>query len=702
MRCKQCKKQIEQGAAFCPYCGARTDAVQENAPVKGASAPAPADDGKAESTIEKIRNLLGKNPWLWVGIAVAGIVLIAGIAFGLSGYNNKNKNENVAAVTEQEATEAEEKETQKAESAEEPAEAPTEAPTEINGVALLSTDTVEGQLQQKIIAMNDAAYSEASIDVYAENYAPGARDVSATWDRTVFYCVEGYQTVDGYLDKDRCSLVKREMKNAITGNIIQYDIYLNPINNLPNKIVSIEYMEAGLEITEYYYDNAGKVNFIFIYTADNYVSTFATPDKTGERYLFRNDCMVTWRSVKDSETTNYVLGDAEVERMKNQFAKKTMVYYSNLSDEEKAAFDDKERKMLNAAYNTYATVLNSEGIAHIQGYVYDGNGAGIGQAAVELYASDFSTLIYSVVTDDSGMYVIYVPNQEYEYNIRIHKEGMRSADSYQIAMSNEQIGAYQDSVYLFEESDQTATVQLTLGDAFEYASDGNGMMGLSGAEVYFRQGLNNHMGDIVYQGVADNAGYLTTALQAGTYTVEVAASGHETMYYTVVANPLRENCFYEFYATPELDEGEYAVVLTWGEYPYDLDSHLFTTAGTSTNHIWYGNGDDEFSSYLDVDDTSSYGPETVTIRQFSASNYYKYCVVDFTNCSAANYRSKEMSNSMACVNVYASEGLIASYYVPTEQEGVIWEVFEIRNGHITPIQRYYGNVEDKTWWHNEK
>jgi len=263
------------------------------------------------------------------------------------------------------------------------------------------------------------------------------------------------------------------------------------------------------------------------------------------------------------------------------------------------------------------------------------------------------------------------------------------------------IGAYQDSVYLFDPSVEKAPLQLTLGDAFTYAADGNGMIPLGGAAVYFREGIHNRYGEIVLEAAADRAGFLRVELRPGVYTMEVKASGYETMYYIVVVHPAGASA-YEFYATPTLNENEYAVVLTWGSYPYDLDSHLFTTAGTGTGHIWFGGRTDTFNNYLDVDDTDSYGPETVTILNFDPSKYYKYCVVDFTNCSSGNFHSLDMSYSLACVNVYSSEGLAATYNVPTGQEGVIWEVFEIRNGRITPIQRYYSNAEDKTWWHSDK
>lgn len=700
MYCRKCGKEINEEAKFCPCCGLS---------VAGPDT-APASSTEQENVVKQP---VSRSKRYVPVVVSAAVVIVAAAVGGILFLNSRPEKSDSwkeeASLTEdaetvettEETAETTESTTEEAQDTEQ-AEAVDTALQEINGVALLSTDTVEGQLQQEIIAMNSASYQEAVIDVYADNYTPGVRDFSATWDNTVFYCMEGYQTVAGYLDKNSCILIKKEMRNAKTGNIMQYDIYVNPSNGVLNKIVSIEYLEDGLEITEYYYDNNGKANFIYQYKTDNYVSTYATPDKAGERYLFRDDCMVTWRAISEQGALNFVVGTAEAERMKNQFPQNTMRYYSDFTDEQITGFNNQERKMLNAAYNTYNKVLSSDGIAHIQGFVYNGNGSGLEGASVDLYASDFSTQIYSVKTDTSGMYMIYLPNQEYEYNVCVRKDGMYSAEIYQITMSNEQIGVYQDGVYLFDETDESADVQLTLGDAFQYAADGNGMARLSNAEVFFRQGINNRTGEILWQGSADSGGYLLVTLIPGIYTVEINEADHETMFYTVVANPQIDVCVYEFYATAKLDEGEYAIVLTWGEYPWDLDSHLFTTFGTKTEHIWYGSQYDDFDNFLDVDDTSSYGPETVTIRQFSPSSYYKYCVVDFTNCLTGNYSSRQMSNSMACVNVYSSEGLIATYYVPVEKEGVIWEVFEIRNGHITPIQRYYSNVEDKTWWHSDK
>ncbi len=714
MFCRKCGRKLEDHMAFCPGCGTsvnagtqqippQAEAVKQPAPVEEIE---PAGESKAAAWTEETAPGAGKTPdkkRKGILLACAALAVLA-VAIGVfSQFSSKGKQEAADTDGIQNSQEQDAKESFVEEQEASPEQEGTAdgAPQEINGVPVLSADTLEGQIQEQIFHMNDASYGEASIDVYGQNYSVGARNPEATWNDGVFYCLEGHRETPGYQNKNICSLVKKELKNAANGNLMQYEIYINPSTNVANKIVSIEYMENGLEITEYYFDNDKKASFIFQYTADNYISTFATPDKFGDRYLFSNDCMVTWRSIADSITVNYILGDAEAERMKNQFARSTMMYYGSLSSEQQAVFDEQESKMLNAAYNTYNTVMGTDGIAHIQGYAYDENNAGIEGAKVEVYGTDFTTLLYCAATDSSGMYTVYVPSQEYEYHIRISKENRTAVNIHSIKMSNDQIGAYQDSVYLFDPSVEKAPLQLTLGDAFTYAADGNGMMPLGGAAVYFREGIHNRYGEIVLEAAADGAGFLRVELRPGVYTMEVKASGYETMYYIVVVHPAGASA-YEFYATPTLNENEYAVVLTWGSYPYDLDSHLFTTAGTGTGHIWFGGRTDTFNNYLDVDDTDSYGPETVTILNFDPSKYYKYCVVDFTNCSSGNFHSLDMSYSLACVNVYSSEGLAATYNVPTGQEGVIWEVFEIRNGRITPIQRYYSNAEDKTWWHSDK
>ncbi len=64
-----------------------------------------------------------------------------------------------------------------------------------------------------------------------------------------------------------------------------------------------------------------------------------------------------------------------------------------------------------------------------------------------------------------------------------------------------------------------------------------------------------------------------------------------------------------------------SIKLTWGEMPADVDSHLLTPGG---DHIYFSNKGDLAAApwaNLDVDDTSSFGPEIVTLRKLQVGSY---------------------------------------------------------------------------------
>lgn len=690
MFCGHCGKEIQENAKFCTKCGAKVD--EPSSVVQLSMDVIEAND--KISRLKKIKGVLFSSKGAWIGGGLLALTAITTLSIGLIRNNNQ-----IDLKKSEEST---------IDSGDSEDQFEVSQLAEQNGVELLETQTQEGNLQEKILTFNQEGYGLPYIDVYANNYDVPERDYNNVWDYELFYTLEGLisesqSTNNGYYHKDRCKLVKKELVNAATNNIMDYEIYINPDNGVANKIVSIEYLGDGngIEVTEFYFDNNKKVNFVFQYKTDNYVSMFAMISVPGHRYQYNNDGLVTWREVNaDAEQMNYTVGDASSERLLENHEPNEVLKYKYMSDELKKNFDEAEVKMLNAAYNTYNTLMNTDSISCIQGFVYDASSNPIEDAAVELYTSDFSDILYQGNTDLEGKYVIYVPSEAYEYNISVKKEGLLEEKLYGISVDDDQIGSYQDRMYLFED-EKEADVNLTLGDARNYNSTRTGMLLLDNAQVYVRRGINNCYGDIFYTGNTDGEGRISMRLPNGVYTIEVSADNYETMYYTVTSNNQGNN-EYAFYTPPALNADEYVVVLTWGLYPYDLDSHLFTRHENSTEHIWYSRKNDSLHSNLDVDDTSSYGPETITIKNYDSQNNYKYCVVDFTNCSESDFHSCDMTTSNAVVNVYSTDGLVGTFHVPSDRAGVIWEVFEIRNGKITPIQRYYDSVEDKTWWNSDK
>lgn len=112
------------------------------------------------------------------------------------------------------------------------------------------------------------------------------------------------------------------------------------------------------------------------------------------------------------------------------------------------------------------------------------------------------------------------------------------------------------------------------------------------------------------------------------------------------------------------------IVLNWGAEPRDLDSHVVYPG----NHVYFMNmkGTD---ALLDVDNTSGFGPETITINRKHDGERYVYAVHNFSNGS--NPQSDRLSKMGAKVFVYVGQTLIKTYYAPTNKTGNLWTVFAV-------------------------
>lgn len=125
-------------------------------------------------------------------------------------------------------------------------------------------------------------------------------------------------------------------------------------------------------------------------------------------------------------------------------------------------------------------------------------------------------------------------------------------------------------------------------------------------------------------------------------------------------------------------------VLTWGATPRDLDSHL----SYPNNHVYYVDKTGT-NANLDVDDTDSFGPETITIEQKHDGERYVYAVHDYTNGSRNRKDSKAMGFSNARVEVYVGQTLIRTYRVQPDTTATSWIVFGIdENGAFHDINQY--------------
>ena len=131
------------------------------------------------------------------------------------------------------------------------------------------------------------------------------------------------------------------------------------------------------------------------------------------------------------------------------------------------------------------------------------------------------------------------------------------------------------------------------------------------------------------------------------------------------------------------------IVLTWGDTPSDLDSHLTGPLPDGGRfHMYYPYSDTNYGSpwpdvvRLDLDDITSYGPEMTTVLN-RAPGVYRFSVHDYTNRDSTY--SYDLSYSGATVKLFMGGELEGTYYVPQGADGTTWTVFEINGNNVTTI-----------------
>jgi 5-hydroxyisourate hydrolase-like protein (transthyretin family) len=286
-----------------------------------------------------------------------------------------------------------------------------------------------------------------------------------------------------------------------------------------------------------------------------------------------------------------------------------------------------------------------------------------------------SALVNSTTTDTSGHYV-FETLTEGNYSITF------TNDSYLDASGNFEVLANTNNIFsqvLMPE----ISANDTQGRLSGYIKDAFSGSSLSDVTIQVYSGLNNTTGDIVAS-TTSSYNYSLDALDAGYYTIVLSKEGYITTSYpiTIAGNNLTQTSDYTI--SPILADDEVRAVLTWGSSPSDLDSHMaYLENGIRLYHTYYSsrsNGSSSMKISLDTDDTSSYGPETVTVTGISLNGDYKYYVHNYSNKFTTS--SSILPNSGASIKVYFANNVYA-FNVPT-YAGNTWKVFEINNGVLNP------------------
>ena len=544
----------------------------------------------------------------------------------------------------------------------------------------------------------DKLYSATAekIDIYKKNKKPNARNYKADWNAGIFYKLEDINTKsskDGQLKKYK--LVRKELINKKNGNRIEYEVYKHPKTGKMHKITSIEHRKNDLEITDYYYDDKGKPNFVYQRKDSIYTPIYADFNRTGDRYFFNNDSLIKWRWVKKAN-------DVEEITLKVDKGRKDVKQhgFSTVSKAKKKAYDKKEVNMLNAAYNTYKAMLKKPKMSIAKGYIVDAKRKPIANATVEFLRSN--KVVGKVKTNSKGYYNTGVLPVKGGYTIRVSANGYQTLEGVKAIIDKTGAVIWIDVINLVPVSEASHKVSVNVydGETVKYDNDKVVRTFLSGTEVIARRGVNNKTGEQVVTGTTDGSGNLVIELTSGVYTLEIRMNGYVVGYRTVTVD--EDKNVSVALAKPVTDK-QMKVVLSW-EGDQDLDSYLFTPYRAKKGNMAYIGGSakkDKHGNKLYLDGKNGNNVEIINIANIK-NGYYKYYVSDYTNSLKKNYSAKDMAGLNIRVEVYDKNGLAAVYIIPYNPNGVIWEVFEIKNSRVMPIQNTYKNVKGKKWWIEKK
>ena len=520
-------------------------------------------------------------------------------------------------------------------------------------------EPTDDSLDEHTVNVSDICDSNTRYIDYSNTlFSPGERDITLTWQDSVFSRIENpehpseaevnkydYKRVYGYL---------------LDGTKIVYGIFTNPETDLIEKIRSVAYKGGPAEVITYYY-NLGNINYIAQYTKEIDTPINIASSEVTSRYYFNKDTMVKYVYCEGDVATEYVVSDVDT------YSKGTVEQYDYL-----------EKEMINSAYITYNIAKALPETELIYGYALDEFNQPMPGAKITLTKNSDGSVAAETEADGDGYYSteIEVDNDSL-YTLQVTNSTLIPVSVYNIsAMSGS--GEYSvDPIYMsYEGNTQEYNVQILIRDATDMSK------ALPMASLKFRSGIDNRDGEVVYDTVLNEAGAAIVPIRAGNYTAQVSLGGYEDAYFTVIVKTDHQAIL--GYAVPDLKEDTFATILSWDTTPLDLDARIISS---NAYHILRGASDS----------IGSTTPEVIYIEN-AGSDEYEYFVSDYTACTAEDAMSYNMSSSNASVSIYSSDGIMASYHVPLTHGGVVWDAFKIRNGKILPVNDYYYVIEPDSYW----
>ena len=446
----------------------------------------------------------------------------------------------------------------------------------------------------------------------------------------------------------------------------------------------------------------GWINFLERYPGQFYISLINSEDSMfgGQTHFGGGECPnKSWRTTLQTETNNgEAITDVSLMVRKNNggttqsvVTPDTLYLYDGVYTASGMVSGNTVSKsfVVNQEAQT-VTLTPSSANGKLQGKISSASdGVSISGATILVTAGEL--VVASGTSDATGNYTLSLP--EGTYCIKITKAGYIPFEIYQ-KVEDGRTTYLETAMMIWGNSQLMGGFSGTITDAQTGAP-------VSGVELKIRKGWNNPgEGSVIKTLVTDDNGSflydiwdifgsgIIIGLPAGNYTLTASKDGYVTSSFNIIVLPGVVTPDQNAAISPSMTGGSYRVVLTWGETPEDLDSHFNgITAGGVRDHIYFSNKLGATGN-LDVDDTTSYGPETITVTEFDdLKNGFTYSVHDYTNRDSTD--SSAMSNSSATVRLYYGVELLRTYHIPVDQVGTVWNVFSVDGtGRITDLNTF--------------
>ena len=290
------------------------------------------------------------------------------------------------------------------------------------------------------------------------------------------------------------------------------------------------------------------------------------------------------------------------------------------------------------------------------------------------------------------------------YDLTVSGQNRTSVTVYGLSVAAGENTSVQD-ITLSEKSDMNGTISGMVKDAMTGGA-------LEQAGLSFYAGANApDTGSPVAAAVTDRNGNYSISLPGGMYTAYISKEGYRSDSMPVICEGEITIGDQDITITPKLAAGKIRIVLDWGAYPEDLDSHLVNK--DQDIHLFYSSDkirennkeviverkNGEIVATLDVDALGSMKPdrsnrvETTTIQKLLPGKYTFY-IHDYTNQAISD--STSLARSGAKVTVFLGDDDSKQVFEVPNEKGTLWEVFAFENGNLIPRNIVTNHVQPPT------